>query len=216
MCNAWNHSIDCTCGFGGEGHKGGGGYRGRSSFGATPDTYFARPANGLVWRRGNQLEYDSFTIPNARCPECGALVFFYQSPYGGRVFFDSLGPPWPKHPCTDNWIRTGRVKTVNALPTLAQPDAVDFWKSEGWRPLSNVHVEYEDGHNFITAKFVGSAVLITFRMQHSEKPNADGPFFFRLSASGVAEISYISFVSLGGEITTVIAEVFPKSPPQYD
>jgi hypothetical protein len=29
-------------------------------------------------------------------------VFFYQSPFGGRVFFDDLGWPWPKHPCTDN------------------------------------------------------------------------------------------------------------------
>lgn len=43
----------------------------------------------------------SFTVPNARCPECGALVFFYQNVAGSRVFFDDLGPPWPKHPCTD-------------------------------------------------------------------------------------------------------------------
>ncbi len=25
MCNAWNHSIGCTCGWGGEGARGGGG-----------------------------------------------------------------------------------------------------------------------------------------------------------------------------------------------
>ncbi|QJU56371.1 hypothetical protein HL653_14975 [Sphingomonas sp. AP4-R1] len=29
-------------------------------------------------------------------------MFFYQNEYGSRVFFDDLGPPWPKHPCTDN------------------------------------------------------------------------------------------------------------------
>lgn len=46
-------------------------------------------------------DYPTYTIPNARCPVCGAEVFFYQSPFGGRVFFDELGPPWPKHPCTD-------------------------------------------------------------------------------------------------------------------
>lgn len=45
---------------------------------------------------------DSFVNPNARCPVCGDPVFFYQSRYGGRVFFDDLGWPWPKHPCTDN------------------------------------------------------------------------------------------------------------------
>jgi hypothetical protein len=29
------------------------------------------------------------------------LVFFYQNAAGSRVFFDDIGPPWPKHPCTD-------------------------------------------------------------------------------------------------------------------
>jgi hypothetical protein len=48
------------------------------------------------------VTYPSYINPNARCPVCGASVYFYQSPYGGRVFFDELGPPWPKHPCTDN------------------------------------------------------------------------------------------------------------------
>lgn len=34
-------------------------------------------------------------------------MFFYQSPFGGRVFFDDLGPPWPKHPCTDHASASG-------------------------------------------------------------------------------------------------------------
>lgn len=38
---------------------------------------------------------------NAACPVCGAMVFFYSNSYGSRVYFDDLGPPWPKHPCTD-------------------------------------------------------------------------------------------------------------------
>jgi len=48
------------------------------------------------------VTYPSYVNPNARCPVCLASVYFYQSPHGGRVFFDELGPPWPKHPCTDN------------------------------------------------------------------------------------------------------------------
>lgn len=48
------------------------------------------------------VTYPSYVNPNARCPVCDASVYFYQSPYGGRVFFDELGPPWRKHPCTDN------------------------------------------------------------------------------------------------------------------
>lgn len=43
----------------------------------------------------------AFVNPNATCPVCGADVFFYQNEHGSRVFFDELGPPWPKHPCTD-------------------------------------------------------------------------------------------------------------------
>lgn len=43
-----------------------------------------------------------FVNPNADCPVCGAPVFFYQNESGSRVFFDELGPPWPKHPCTDS------------------------------------------------------------------------------------------------------------------
>lgn len=37
--------------------------------------------------------------PNARCPVCGAAVYFYKNEVGSRVYFDEIGPPWPKHPC---------------------------------------------------------------------------------------------------------------------
>lgn len=43
-----------------------------------------------------------FVNPNARCPVCNVPVFFYVNSFGSRVYFDDLGPPWPKHPCTDN------------------------------------------------------------------------------------------------------------------
>ncbi|MGB0851431.1 MAG: hypothetical protein ACPGTP_09290, partial [Bacteroidia bacterium] len=46
-------------------------------------------------------KYSSYTNPNAKCPVCNASVYYYESEHGGKVFFDELGPPWPKHPCTD-------------------------------------------------------------------------------------------------------------------
>jgi hypothetical protein len=46
---------------------------------------------------------ESYLDPNARCPVCGASVFFYRSPHNGRVFFDNVGWPWPKHGCTDKY-----------------------------------------------------------------------------------------------------------------
>lgn len=48
--------------------------------------------------RGTATRYIN---PNANCPVCDAPVFYYQNEFGSRVFFDELGPPWPKHPCTD-------------------------------------------------------------------------------------------------------------------
>ena len=58
-----------------------------------------------------------FVNPNARCPDCGAIVFFYQNDRGGRVYFDELGWPWPKHPCTDN--TRGRASNMENYRPIA-------------------------------------------------------------------------------------------------
>lgn len=96
-CNAWNHSADCECGWGGDTGGWGGG-------GSSSSSLVRRivSADGRIWARPGGASADSYVNPNAHCPVCGDAVFFYQSPHGGRVFFDDLGPPWPKHACTDN------------------------------------------------------------------------------------------------------------------
>lgn len=82
-CNANNHYPGCDCGFGGSTRHG---------EGISPSPRL--PASSV--HRG------SITIPGAECPVCGAPVFYYANSAGSRVFFDELGPPWPKHGCTDN------------------------------------------------------------------------------------------------------------------
>lgn len=124
-CNAWNHSADCTCGWGGD--------TGGRGFTATAVRRIAAP-DGRIWSR--PLTYESFTVPNARCPVCGDDVFFYQSPTGGRVFFDELGPPWPKHPCTDR--QPGPSQLGPILPPL-QPRSrpvPERSEKEGWHPFT--------------------------------------------------------------------------------
>lgn len=121
MCNAWNHPLNCTCGWGGEGHSG------RSTF-----SDFV-PAAQSWWPRALTSTYDSYVNPNASCPVCGAAVFFYQSPSGGRVFFDELGPPWPKHPCTDNTSRPGSLASAPSVTTEAASYA---WQRSGWQPFA--------------------------------------------------------------------------------
>lgn len=90
MCNAWNHSAGCTCGWGGEGHLG-------SSSGGNFG-YYAAPAPVRSW----DLERDTevLTRPTS-CWWCGAAVYFHRSETGGCVLFDDLGPPWPVHSCWD-------------------------------------------------------------------------------------------------------------------
>jgi hypothetical protein len=57
----------------------------------------------LAQHRATESFTSNHVNPNAECPVCGALVFFYQNEFGSRVYFDELGPPWPKHPCTENF-----------------------------------------------------------------------------------------------------------------
>lgn len=56
-------------------------------------------SDGLDHIRVRFDEVDSYLNPNARCPKCNKPVYFYKSPYNGRVFFDDVGWPWPKHGC---------------------------------------------------------------------------------------------------------------------
>lgn len=135
MCNAWNHPADCCCGWGGEGNFGGlGGYGGGggSSFRSTFDgEVFEFPF----------VTYPSYVNPNARCPVCGADVYFYQSPYGGRVFFDDLGPPWPKHPCTDNPVVQHHFSTTESrarflIRTTTEPAESDSQSGESKEPAA--------------------------------------------------------------------------------
>ena len=78
-CNGFGHPPWCDCGWGGK-------------------FYEPLPVGlaSTAWRSEK-----SHTYPNAKCPVCGSDVFFYRSPEGGSVYFDELGPPWPKHRCTD-------------------------------------------------------------------------------------------------------------------
>lgn len=120
MCNAWNHHPSCTCGWGREGHSG---------LRTTENDLFRRQ---FYWVPEIRKDYESFVNPNASCPACGESVFFYQSPSGGRVFFDELGPPWPKHPCTDN--KSSPRKLSNHERTISAEKEYK-WQKEGWNPF---------------------------------------------------------------------------------
>lgn len=117
LCNSWNHSPWCTCGFGGDGHLGhswggGGNYscpsprwmRGRTSIPWLP------PKKGVIqnvqvycsYRQSmSELAADlgySVLFPTD-CRYCGRRIYLFASPEGGFAIFDEIGIPWPKHQC---------------------------------------------------------------------------------------------------------------------
>lgn len=77
-------------------------------------------------------DYDSyfscFVNPNAKCPKCDATVFYYESENGSKVYFDELGVPWTKHPCTD--------KANQAVSkTLKNRNSSFNWQKNKWQPF---------------------------------------------------------------------------------
>lgn len=90
MCNALHHRAGCTCGFGGDGNLGRGG-------GGAGGGYASATIPAYSWG-SSRLSRDP-DRPNAKCPVCGASVFFYRPERGGSLWSDDPGPPWRKHPC---------------------------------------------------------------------------------------------------------------------
>jgi hypothetical protein len=90
--------------------------------------------------------------PHARCPVCGAAVFFYANRNGSRVFFDDLGPPWPKHPCTDNGM--AHVAMVGGRRTPSRHDfslaqSPGHLRDRRWTTYAVKGITVEDGYSRI-------------------------------------------------------------------
>jgi hypothetical protein len=205
MCNAWNHSNDCACGWGGLGHKGGRGDN--SSFINIIKPKFKSYSELLA----------SCTIPNAKCPVCGMSVFFYTSPHNGRVFFDELGPPWPKHPCTSNDNRAAKTKIPLKI-NIISPNLNHFDDKE-WKPFLCLMVEEIPNHHNIYA--ISGYLNDQKRMLFTNMKGLsdDLPFFIKESNS---ETRLSTFVSDGKsqnilefvvkKYQSEIANLIPQTP----
>lgn len=203
MCNAWNHPPGCNCGWGGGYWGGGGGYAAPTQ--STPTTRTTWTFVGHV--STSPTSFASYVNPNARCPVCGASVFFYQSSAGGRVFFDELGPPWPKHPCTDTqsfWSRSGVIH-VGAHDGGRTPQ----WAEQGWSLFlcTKVLAVERNGVKYMIADG-------TLGKEHKRLCSSEAPFkpsrmyFVRAAQFGRWEVATLPDVTRDGQVVRRVYEAF--------
>ncbi len=102
----------------------------------------------------------SFTVPNATCNKCGKDVFYYENSYGSRVLFDSLGPPWPIHPC----YHSEPVLKKQAKPATAP----------GWEPvLIEKGIITSSGALRVQGETCGATIRFTFEATDFLKMKVD-------------------------------------------
>lgn len=190
MCNAWNHPRSCTCGWGGDGHLG------RSPGGYAGQLRSAPSRNPL--RSYADKGFASHTEPNASCPVCHADVYFYQSPNGGRVFFDELGPPWPKHPCTDHAAARSSSAAVRIFTHYSVADRKPFsWESSGWRAIQIGSSVRERGKHAVNC--IDLATLERFTAYATAPVTVTGAVVAAIRAWDQLGRSEISFIELDDE-----------------
>lgn len=103
MCNAWNHSSNCPCGFGGSGSGGLRIYNLNTINDFLHNSRLVGKAKFKYQLHSSIKTEEAETYPR-KCWWCGDSVFYHTNGYGDTVLFDSLGKPWQVHSCwTQYW-----------------------------------------------------------------------------------------------------------------
>lgn len=196
-----NHYSDCLCGWWV------GGFRG------SPPPKPPKP-------RAPSFTIRSITIPNAACPVCGEVVFFYQNAFGSRVFFDELGPPWPKHPCTDNSAyRALSISKSWLVPGLRRPDSESTiirasWMAEDWIALRLEKHVAEDEWTLLRCTEIESGQLVRILVADRIEAEVGLPIFMKpWSDLGTTTISFTTTDLFAEEVSGFkFADWFLRSP----
>lgn len=148
MCNAHNHSLFCTCGWGGEGHQG-------KSTGSMHLEWFRGKINSSSFSKQRYYELTTYTFQDSTfastCRYCGSKIFFVKH-NGGIAVFDSLGWPWPKHNCLkepEPHYFSGQHRQLNEIISASGDfdDKVGIVRSYAWRDHCYCIIEILDKPN---------------------------------------------------------------------
>ena len=193
-CNAWNHSLSCNCGWGGNGN----GYAGERTSHAIEGLHFniRDYASDGSWREAWSQN------PNAICPVCGEAVFFIQPRHGGRVFFDELGPPWPKHPCTDN---PARPVYAPRPGTLTRP-----YHNSDWDLLAETEFEKKTVGWLVKGKHQEAKRSIRLQLPDGDFGAPSLPFMVkRDNVTGLYQCAFLSEQARPGALLDVTLTAYP-------
>lgn len=135
----FNHYSNCTCGW-------------CVKYGRPSGANRAR-VRQILQQAKVDCGWKCFVNPNAECPVCGDQVIYYENKFGSRVFFDSFGPEWRKHGCTDNAkrITTRRIK-LRPISSINKRYFDEIFtlglapsRSETWLPAEILFVDRKSG-----------------------------------------------------------------------
>ncbi len=130
-----------------------------------------------------------FIEPNASCPVCSAKVFYYQNANGSRVFFDELGWPWPKHPCTDSKVPTtfSRNNATHAVTERKRGITAELFeasKMADFDPNSNFKSKYNKfPFDLLRVLEVARVGLETYLYAKSISPALEEPVFLAFTSA---------------------------------
>jgi hypothetical protein len=155
-----------------------------------------------------RLTYESFTRPTS-CSLCGAKVYFYQSPYGGKVFFNKLGQPWPKHietcPAVTHEATRSAGTSANSLTSperifSAPPDLP--WDADEWRLVRIDKILREDTWYVLKCKTLENEELVRALVPDDPGDLARLPASLSpWSAEGFAVMLYLEYYGDPHEMT---------------
>jgi hypothetical protein len=201
----FNHYPDCDCGW----CVNYGGRSSRAHRARLVEDMHQRDALNVLKRNSARYISGCYVNPNAKCPVCGDAVYFYAKEHGSRVFFDDLGPPWPKHPCTDNprepvtpWGAPTRRTRGMMQELITAANTAGLFRNkifgrripEEWSLLLVVEVERDGIENTVTAEFLDSQSGETAQFKcRSDEPVLEPGDFVNMKGN---EISFVHKATL--------------------
>ena len=165
-------------------------------------------------------------------------MYFYANEHGSRVFFDHLGPPWPKHPCTDiprNYVPKDRSPQrrargvvqdlISAANIVGLFDNKVFGRRapDEWTVLVILSVGRIGDENTVAAEYLDSrdGETTTFACR-SELPIFDAGDFINMRGDEISFVHRVAlrpvFFRIGGTVTmpaplAEVAETAPQPSP---